>query len=209
MPKGVDASKSNEIHNAIRFLSCEQAISTEFNASQYFQGGPDVAKRIRRFSVGNTKLTVQRGPDGKLYCRLSAPPRLPVSLRRTRVGRTGKRVSVFLLLILAGCHSAPPSEIVRQVELADSGDVRQVPVESLMNFFDHRARLAVRVEALCAPKRRADDSEWKISDEGKVCQAVASRDRVQYLEALEAMKRMDTKDGDQGAAANIEKAEGK
>ena len=78
-----------------------------------------------------------------------------------------------------------------------------------MNFFDHHARLAVRVEALCAPKRRAGDADWKISDEGKVCQAVASRDRVQYLEALEAMKRMDTKDGDQGAAANIEKAEGK
>jgi len=32
---------------------------------------------------------------------------------------------------------------------------------------------------------------------------------VKYLEALEAMKQMDTKDGDQGAAATIEKAEGK
>ena len=167
-----------------------------------------MAKRIRRFSVGNAKLSVQRGPDGKLYCRLSAPPRLPRSPKQMRGRRTGKRLSVLLLLIFAGCHSAP-SEIVRQVELADSGDVRQVPVESLMNFFDHHARLAVRVEALCAPKRRAGDADWKISDEGKVCQAVASRDRAQYLEALEAMKRMDTKEGDQGAAANIEKAEGK
>ena len=115
----------------------------------------------------------------------------------------------FSPLLLVGCHSSPQSEIVRQVELEDSGDVRQVPVESLMNFFDHHARLAVRVEALCAPKRSVGDASWKISDEGKVCQAVASRDRVQYLQALEAMKRMDMKDGDQGAAANIEKAEGK
>ena len=115
----------------------------------------------------------------------------------------------FLPLLLVGCHSSPPSEIVRQVELEDSGDVRQVPVESLMNFFDHHARLAVRVEALCAPKRSVGNATWKISDEGKVCQAVASRDRVQYLHALEAMKRMNIKDGDQGAAANIEKAEGK
>ncbi len=168
-----------------------------------------MAKRIRKFSMVNTRLSVQRGPDGKLYYRLSAPPKLPVSPRRRKVGRTGKKLSVLLLWILTGCHSAPPSEIVRQVELADSGDVRQVPVESLMNFFDHHARLAVRVEALCAPKRSVGDATWKISDEGKVCQAVASRDRVQYLQALEAMKRMDTKDGDQGAAANIEKAEGK
>ena len=114
----------------------------------------------------------------------------------------------FSPLLLVGCHSTPPSEIVRQVEIEDSGDVRQVPVESLMNFFDHHARLAVRVEALCAPKRNVGDATWKISDEGKVCQAVARRDRVQYLQALEAMKRMDMKDGDQGAAANIEKAEG-
>lgn len=168
-----------------------------------------MAKRIRRVSIGNTRLSVQRGPDGKLYYRLSVPPKLPDSPRRRRVGRTGRRLSVLLLLILAGCHSASRSEIVRQVELADSGDVRQVPVESLMNFFDHHARLAVRVEALCAPKRGVADASWKISDEGKVCQAVASRDRVQYLQALEVMKRMDTKDGDQGAAANIEKAEGK
>ncbi len=168
-----------------------------------------MAKRLREFSIVNTRLSVRRGQDGKLYYRLSVLPRLPVSPRRRRVGRTGKKLSVLLLLILAGCHSAPPSEIVRQVELADSGDVRQVPVESLMNFFDHHARLAVRVEALCAPKRKASDAEWMISNEGKVCQAVASRDRVQYLEALEAMKRMDMKDGDQGAAANIEKAEGK
>ncbi len=168
-----------------------------------------MAKRLRKFSIVNTKLSVHRGPDEKLYYRLSAPPRMPVSPRRRKVGRTGKNLPVLLLLIFAGCHSAPPSEIVRQVELADSGDVRQVPVESLMNFFDHHARLAVRVEALCAPKRNASDAEWMISNEGKVCQAVASRDRVQYLEALEAMKRMDMKDGDQGAAANIEKAEGK
>ncbi len=168
-----------------------------------------MAKRIRAFSIVNTRLSVQRGPDGKLYCRLIVLPKLPVSPRRRRIGRTGKKLSVLLLLILAGCRSAPPSEIVQQVELADSGDVRQVPVESLTNFFDHHARLAVRVEALCAPKRSVGDATWKISDEGKVCQAVASRDRVQYLQALEAMKRMDTKDGDQGAAASIEKAEGK
>ena len=116
----------------------------------------------------NTRLSVQRGPDGKLHYRLSAPPKLPVLPRRRRVGRTGRRLSVLLLLILTGCHSSPPPEIVRQVELEDSGDVRQVPVESLMNFFDHHARLAVRVEALCAPKRSVGDATWKISDEGKV-----------------------------------------
>jgi len=93
-----------------------------------------MAKGIRRFSIVNTRLSVQSGPDGKLYYRLSIPPRLPVSPRRLRSRRTGQSLSVLILLVLAGCHSAPPSEIVRQVKLADSGDVRQVSVESLMNF---------------------------------------------------------------------------
>jgi hypothetical protein len=120
------------------------------------------------------------------------------------------KATVFIsLLVLVGCRSNPPSEIVRQVELADSGDVGKVPVESLMSFFDHHARLAVRIEALCAPKRAAGDIDWMTSDEGKVCQAVASRDRVKYLENLETMKRMNTQSGDQNAATEIDKAEGK
>lgn len=123
--------------------------------------------------------------------------------------KTAARTLFFSFFVLVGCRSNPPSEIVRQVELADSGDVNKVPVESLMNFFDHHARLAVRIEALCAPKRAAGEVDWMTSDEGKVCQAVASRDRVKYLDTLETMKRMDTKDGDQNAAAEIDKAEGK
>ena len=113
------------------------------------------------------------------------------------------------LLELVGCRSNPSSEIVRQVELAGSGDVARAQAESLMKFFDVHARLAVRIEALCAGAWQPGAVEWMVSGEGKVCQAVSSRDRVQYLEALEAMKRMDTQDGDQGAAAKIEKAEGK
>ena len=95
------------------------------------------------------------------------------------------------------------------MELAGAGDVTQAKAESLMKFFDVHARLAVRIEALCAGARQPGAVDWMVSDEGKVCQAVASRDRVRYLEALEAMKRMDTKDGDQGAAAKIEEAQGK
>ena len=136
-----------------------------------------MAKRIQKFLLMNTRVSVQRGMDGKPHYCLSIPLRLAASTRQDRVRRTGKRVCVFLLLISAGCHSAQPSEIVRQVKLADSGDVRQVPVESLMSFFDHHARLAVRIKALCAPKRSMGDATWKISDEGKACQAVASRDR--------------------------------
>jgi hypothetical protein len=118
--------------------------------------------------------------------------------------------TVFIsLLVLVGCRSNPPSEIVRQVELADAGDVGKVPVESLMSFFDHHARLAVRIEALCAPKRAAGDINWTTSNEGKVCQADASQNRVKYLENLETMKRMDTQYGDQNAATEIDKAEGK
>jgi hypothetical protein len=120
------------------------------------------------------------------------------------------KAAVFIsLLVLIGCRSNPPSELVGQVELADSGDVRKVPVESLMNFFDHHARMAVRIEALCAPRRAAADVDWTVSDEGKVCQAVASRDRVKYLQDLETRKRLDTQYGDQNAAAEIDKAEGK
>ena len=115
----------------------------------------------------------------------------------------------FSLLMLVGCRSNPSSEIVHQTELAGAGDVTQAQAESLMKFFDVHARLAVRIEALCAGARQPGAVDWTVSDEGKVCQAVASRDRVRYLEALEAMKRMDTKDGDQGAAAKIEEAEGK
>jgi hypothetical protein len=123
--------------------------------------------------------------------------------------KTAARALFFSFFVLVGCRSNPPSEIVRQVELADSGDVRKVPVESLMNFFDHHARLAVRIEALCAPKRAAGDADWMISDEGKVCQAVASKDRVKYLESLEAMKRLNAQYGDQNAAARIDEVEGK
>ena len=115
----------------------------------------------------------------------------------------------FSLLVLVGCRSNSSSEIVRQVELAGSGDVTRAQAEALMKFFDVHARLAVRIEALCARARQPGAVDWSVSDEGKVCQAVTSRDRVQYLEALEAMKRMDRKDGDQGAAAKIEEAEGK
>ena len=116
---------------------------------------------------------------------------------------------VISFLVLVGCRSNPSSEVVLQVEVAGCGDVAEVPTESLMRFFDVHARLAVRIEALCVGKRRPDDVAWMVSNEGKVCQAVASRDRVKYLETLEAMKRMDMKYGDQGAAASIEKAEGK
>jgi hypothetical protein len=125
--------------------------------------------------------------------------------------KTAAKTLFFSFFVLVGCHSTtlPPSEIVRQVELADSGDVGKVPVESLMNFFDHHARLAVRIEALCAPKRATGEVEWMVSDEGKVCKAVASRDRVKYLESLEAMKRMNAQYGDQNAAARIDEVEGK
>ncbi len=115
----------------------------------------------------------------------------------------------FSLLVLVGCRCNPSSEIVRQMELAGAGDVTQAQAQSLMKLFDVHARLAVRIEALCAGARQPGAVDWMVSDEGKVCQAVAIRDRVRYLEALEAMKRMDTKDGDQGAAAKIEEAEGK
>lgn len=123
--------------------------------------------------------------------------------------KTAARALFFSFFVLVGCRSEPPSEIVRQVELADSGDVAKVPVESLMNFFDHHARLAIRIETLCIPKRQAGDAGWMVSDEGKVCQAVTSRDRVKYLQDLETMKRMDKQYGDQNAAAEIDKAEGK
>jgi hypothetical protein len=120
-------------------------------------------------------------------------------------------VSILLFSggMLTGCHSEHPSEVVRQVEQAGSGDVRQQPAESLMRFFDLHARLAIRVEAICATKRQIGDVNWAVSNEGKVCQAVASRDRVKYLDDLETMKRMDTQNGDQNAAAEIDKAEGK
>jgi hypothetical protein len=123
--------------------------------------------------------------------------------------RTVVNAFLFSLVVMTGCHSEPPSEIVRQVERAGAGDVRQQPVESLMRFFDLHARLAIRVETLCATKRKTDDVNWMLSNEGKVCQAVASRDRVKYLDDLETMKRMDTQNGDQNAAAEIDKAEGK
>jgi hypothetical protein len=120
-------------------------------------------------------------------------------------------IAAFLLtlLVVTGCHSARPSEIVRQVEIAGSGDVKEIPVESLMRFFDLHARLAIRIEAMCVPNRQLGNADWMVSDEGKVCQAVGSRDRVKYLETLETMKRMDMKDGDQNAAARIDQAEGK
>ncbi len=116
---------------------------------------------------------------------------------------------LLILLVVTGCHSARPSEIVCQVEIADSGDVKEIPVESLMRFFDLHARLAIRIEALCVTNRQPGSADWMVSDEGKICQAVASRDRVKYLDTLEIMKRMDMKDGDQNAAARIEEAEGK
>lgn len=116
---------------------------------------------------------------------------------------------LLILLVVTGCHSARPSEIVRQVEIAGSGDVKEIPVESLMRFFDLHARLAIRIETLCVTNRQPGSADWMVSDEGKICQAVARRDRVKYLDTLEMMKRMDMKDGDQNAASRIDEAEGK
>lgn len=116
---------------------------------------------------------------------------------------------LFILLVMIGCHSTHPSEVVRQVEIAGSGDVKELPVESLMRFFDLHARLAIRIEALCVTNRQPGSVDWMVSDEGKICQAVGSRDRVKYLDTLETMKLMDMKDGDQNAAARIDQAEGK
>jgi hypothetical protein len=119
-------------------------------------------------------------------------------------------ISILLsLLATTGCRSTANSEIVRQVEIAGSGDVKEAPVEYLMRFFDLHARLAIRIEALCVTKRLPGDAAWMVSDEGRVCQAVGSRDRVKYLGTLETMKRMDMEDGDQNAAASIDQAEGK
>jgi hypothetical protein len=168
-----------------------------------------MAKRIRRFSLINTRLFFHRRSKGKLRYRLILPSGSLAASTATRVSRTGKRLSVLFILVLVGCHSTAATEIVRQVELAGSGDVKQIQAESLMNFLDHHARLAVRIESLCVPKRQASDVDWMISDEGKVCQAVASRDRVKYLNNLETMKRMDMQYGDQNAAATIDQAEGK
>jgi hypothetical protein len=123
--------------------------------------------------------------------------------------KTAKAMFLFSLCSLVGCHSTHSSEIVRQVEIAGSGEVKQIPVESLMRFFDLHARLAIRIEAMCVTNRQPGSADWMVSDEGKVCQAVGSRDRVKYLETLETMKRMDMKDGDQNAAARIDQAEGK
>jgi hypothetical protein len=123
--------------------------------------------------------------------------------------KTSTSAFVLALLVITGCHSTRSSEIVRQVEIAGSGEVKQIPVESLMRFFDLHARLAIRIEAMCVTNRQPGSADWMVSDEGKVCQAVASRDRVKYLETLETMKRMDMKDGDQNAAARIDQAEGK
>lgn len=123
--------------------------------------------------------------------------------------KTARAIVSISLFVLVGCRSTRSSEIVRQVEIAGSGDVQQIPVESLMRFFDVHARLAIRIEALCVAKRKPGDADWMVSEEGKVCQAVASRDRVKYLEDLETMKRMDTQNGDQNAAADIDRAEGK
>jgi len=123
--------------------------------------------------------------------------------------KTAKAIVAISLFVPFGCRPAESSDIVRQVEIAGSGEVQRIPVESLMRFFDIHARLATRIEALCVAKRKPEDADWMVSDEGKVCQAVASRDRVRYLEDLETMKRMDTQNGDQNAATEIDKAEGK
>lgn len=122
--------------------------------------------------------------------------------------------AVAMLVAVTGCRSnstatGQESAIVQQVEAAGSGDVTEVPVQSLEHFFDGDVRLAVRIQAECTSAVQPGNAAWEISPEGKVCLAANQQNRTFQLNAYESMKATAEKSGDSYDVQRIEKMEGK
>lgn len=80
-------------------------------------------------------------------------------------------IPLLLLIVLAGCVSEPPSEIVRKVEAAGAGDLRNASQPVIEDWFRKHQQVAVEVKNLCAPVREKASANWAATTEGRVCNA--------------------------------------
>jgi hypothetical protein len=59
------------------------------------------------------------------------------------------------------------------VESAGAGDVRTVPVASMVQWFRRHPALALKADDLCGPVRKNALAKWPETTEGRVCDAAS------------------------------------
>ena len=82
-------------------------------------------------------------------------------------------VCLLILLLGVGCWREHSSAIVRMVESAGAGDVRTVPVTSMVQWFRRHPALALKADDLCGPVRKNALARWPETTEGRVCEAAS------------------------------------
>ena len=91
-----------------------------------------------------------------------------------------KRVfmAIPILVVLGcpvGCRKAePPSQIVKRVEDAGSGDLSQASTKSITDWFNKHQDLAKEIKKECQEVQNSKPADWRDTTEGRVCSAAIS-----------------------------------
>jgi hypothetical protein len=93
-----------------------------------------------------------------------------------------KHAAVVLALLLIGCRSERPSEIVRKVEVAGAGDLRAASKEAIEDWFRKHPDVANETRQMCVPVRANAPANWGDSTEGRVCNAANVAAAFQFRE---------------------------
>ena len=81
-------------------------------------------------------------------------------------------IIITLALMVASCSREPDSPIVRRVEQAGAGNVRNVSDSALLDWFQKHQDVGQAVRKLCEPHLKNAPAGWADTTEGRVCRSV-------------------------------------
>jgi hypothetical protein len=80
-------------------------------------------------------------------------------------------IIITLALVLASCTREPDSPIVRRVEQAGAGNLRNVSDPALLDWFQKHQDVGQPVRKLCQPLLNNAPAGWADTTEGRVCRS--------------------------------------
>jgi hypothetical protein len=76
------------------------------------------------------------------------------------------------LLLCVGCsRQEPRSVIIEKAEKAGAGDLSAASSPAMQKWLGKHREIAIEIESMCKPVRKAATAQWADSTEGRLCAA--------------------------------------
>jgi hypothetical protein len=91
-----------------------------------------------------------------------------------------KQCVLLVLLTFAGCTHEPRTELIRKMEQAGAGDLREVTSQSMELWFRRNPDAAIKIRGTCRKLMTHAPAKWGDTTDGRICAAAAKAPVLYY-----------------------------